>query len=118
MFLLPALRNARQLTRLVLMWLVLFIGVAVASPLVNPEGVQLVCTSKGNVKLIQTNAHGEETQNGLHCPICLPMAAVPVVSGQMPLPVGLTHALSFATQARKTPTLSLPWQARAPPSFS
>ena len=49
MFSLQSLRNAPHLTRLVLVWFALFVGVAVASPLVNPEGVQLVCTTAGSV---------------------------------------------------------------------
>ena len=121
MFSLQALRNAPHLTRLVLVWFVLFVGVAVASPLVNPEGVQLVCTTAGSVKLLQLDADGEEAQgshHGLHCPLCLPVAAPPVVSVSAPVHVGLSHALRPLEQARLASLIGLPWQARAPPSFS
>ncbi len=47
MLTLQPLRNAHHLTRLVLVWFALFIGLAVASPLVNPQGVQEVCTTAG-----------------------------------------------------------------------
>ena len=121
MFSLQSLRNAHCLTRLVLVWFALFVGVAVASPLVNPEGVQLVCTTAGSVKLLQLDADGEEAQSshqGLHCPLCLPVAAPPVVSVSAPVHVGLSHALRPLEQARLASLIGLPWQARAPPSFS
>jgi hypothetical protein len=121
MFNLQSLRNAPHLTRLVLVWFALFVGVAVASPLVNPEGVQLVCTTAGSVKLLQLDADGEEAQSshhGLHCPLCLPVAAPPVVSVSAPVHVGLSHALRPLEQARLASLIGLPWQARAPPTFS
>ncbi len=116
-----SLRNAHHLTRLVLVWFALFIGVAVASPLVNPEGVQLVCSTAGSVKLLQLDADGEEAQSshhGLHCPLCLPVAAPPAVSVSAPVHPGLSHALLASEQARLASLIGLPWQARAPPSFS
>lgn len=121
MFTLQYLRNTHHLTRLVLVWFVLFIGAAVASPLLNPEGVQVVCTTADSVKLVQLDAHGEEAQGshqGLHCPMCLPLAAPPVVSVSVPVHVGLSYALLPSEQARLASLIGLPWQARAPPSFS
>ena len=118
---LQTLRNAHHLTRLVLVWFALFIGVAVASPLVHAEGVQLVCTSAGTVKLVQLDADGEDAQSqhkGLHCPLCLPSAAPAQVSVQAPVHVGLSYALMPLEQARLASLIGLPWQARAPPSFS
>jgi hypothetical protein len=113
---LQSLRNAHHLTRLVLVWFALFVGVAVASPLVNPEGVQLVCTTAGSVKLLQLD--GEEaqgSQHGLHCPLCLPVAAPPVVDVPASVPAGLSYALLPKEQARLASLIGLPWQARAPP---
>jgi hypothetical protein len=49
MFSLQTLRNAHLLTRLVLVWFALFVGAAVASPLVKPEAVHLVCSAIGGV---------------------------------------------------------------------
>jgi hypothetical protein len=121
MFTLQSLRNAHRLTRLVLVWFALFVGVAVASPLVNPEGVQLVCTTAGSVKLVQLDADGEEAQSshhGLHCALCLPVAAPLVVSVSVSVHVGLSYALLPSEQARLASLIGLPWQARAPPSFS
>lgn len=115
-----ALRNAHSLTRLVLVCWALLLGVAVASPLVNPEGVQLVCTSAGVVKLVHLDADGQETQgnSNLHCPLCLPAFAPSAVWVQAQAHQGLSDALYPLEQARLASLTGLPWQARAPPFFS
>jgi hypothetical protein len=46
-----ALRSARTLARLVLVWFVLSLGVAVASPMVNPKAMELICSGSGSVKV-------------------------------------------------------------------
>ena len=118
---LQSLRNAHHLTRLVLVWLALFMGVAAASPMVNPEGVQKVCTTAGSVKLVQADAGGEDrsgSAHGLHCPLCLPMTAPPLSVAQVTDHVGLSFALHSTEQARLASLIGLPWQARAPPAFS
>ena len=115
------LRNAPLLTRFVLVWFALFIGVAVASPLVNPEGVQMVCTAKGSVKLVQPSADGDDASNkwlGVHCPLCLPVAAPPLASADTGVHVGLSFALNALPQARLAWLTGLPWQARAPPTLA
>jgi hypothetical protein len=43
------MRNAIQLTRLVLVWFALSVGVAIASPVVNPHSMDLVGTSSGSM---------------------------------------------------------------------
>ena len=121
MFLLQSLRNARHLTRLVLVWFVLFVGVAVASPLVHPEGVQMVCTSAGGVKVGQPDADSADALgggHGLHCPLCLPVAAPPLVAISLPGHAGLSFALLASEQALLASLTGLPWQARAPPVLS
>jgi hypothetical protein len=115
------LRSAQCLTRLVLVWFALFIGVAVASPLVQPEGIQLVCTSVGSVKLVPSHGDGQDVAgnvDGMHCPLCLPVAAPPPAATKALAQVGLTFALPFSEQALAALLARLPWQARAPPSFS
>ena len=115
------LRNAPLLARFVLVWFALFIGVAVASPLVNPEGLQRVCSATGSVKWVQPNADGDDASNskhGMHCPLCLPVAVPPVASAEAGFLVGLLFALHPLKQARPAGLTWQPWQARAPPTFS
>ena len=113
------LRQAASLTRLVLVWFALAIGVAVAAPLVHPQDLQLVCSAGGTVKLIAQDADsGQPT--GLHtldCPLCATLAAPPPVIAQ-------AHALAAATglaaelesSARTAALTSPPLPARGPPS--
>jgi hypothetical protein len=124
MFSLQSLRNAHHLTRFVLVWFALFLGVAVASPLVKPEAVHLVCSAIGGVKLVQADAAGSELLDGvafhtaLDCPACLPLIAPPVADLLAPLPTGsLSHVLQPLPAARLASLLGQPWQARAPPIF-
>jgi hypothetical protein len=123
MFSLQSLRNAHRLTRFVLVWFALFVGAAVASPLVKPEAVHLVCSAMGGVKLVQADAAGAEVdgvvaQTALDCPACLPLIAPPVADLLAPLPTGnLSHVLQPLPAARLASLLGQPWQARAPPIF-
>lgn len=123
MFCLQTLRNAQRLTRFVLVWFALFVAAAVASPLVKPEAVHLVCSAMGGVKLVQVDAAGADvdgvvSHTALDCPACLPLIAPPVADMLAPLPTGnLSHVLQPLPAARLASLLGQPWQARAPPSF-
>jgi hypothetical protein len=123
MFSLQSLRNAPSLTRLVLVWFALFVGVAVASPLVKPEASQLVCSALGGMKLVTADATGDDVgvpvaHTALDCPACLPLIAPPSADMLAQLPSGnLSHVLQPLPAARLASLLGQPWQARAPPVF-
>lgn len=113
------LRQAPWITRLVLVWFVLFIGVAVASPLVKPASGQMVCSAMGGMKMVQDADDGAPSSpQGLDCPLCMPVAA----PGPAALPVAHPGALAFALHPlapeRLSSLIGLPWQARAPPALS
>ena len=123
MFSLQSLRNAHRLTRFVLVWFALFVGAAVASPLIKPEAVHLVCSAIGGVKLVQVDAAGANVDaavahTALDCPACLPLIAPPAADVWASLPTGhLSHVLQPLPAARLASVLGQPWQARAPPFF-
>lgn len=112
------LRHARFLARLVLAWFVLSLGVAMASPLVQPQSMELVCASGGTMKLIVKNADGGDEQRGhtLDCPLCANLAAPAVAA---PAPAALVPELAHVLQPRLAaplvgrPAAALP--ARGPP---
>ncbi len=116
-----SLRNAHRLTRLVLVWFALFIGVAVASPLIKSNSTQLVCTAIGGMKLVQVDAEGGSdtaAHASLECPSCLPFTAPPPASSEDLLCAGsLTQVLRPKHLALLHNLLGQPWQARAPPFF-
>lgn len=113
------LRRAHWITRLVLVWFALFVGAAVASPLLRSEGQQMVCSGVGGMKLVQMDAAGDDGTPrplAMDCPLCMPVAAPAPGVWALPHPGDLGHALPPWASARQASLMGLPWQARAPPS--
>lgn len=117
-----SLRHFHTLGRLVLLWFVLSLGVAVASPLVYPQAMELVCSSAGAVKVIVQTDDGAQELGASHmdCPLCVltgapppaqPLAAVPPIQ-----PLG--HAVQSIPAARLAAATAAPLPARGPPAFS
>ena len=52
------LRHLRLLTCLVLAWFALSVGVAMASPLVQPQALQWVCSGTGEMKMLLSTDDG------------------------------------------------------------
>jgi len=73
------LRNAQLVARFVLVWFALSIGIAIASPMVKPEGLQLVCSGAGSLKVVVTGDSGAEpdASHTLECPLCASISALP-----------------------------------------
>ena len=57
---LQSLRNATLLARLVLVGWALVTGVAIASPLVKPDSLALVCSGTGVMQLLSSSDDGGE----------------------------------------------------------
>jgi hypothetical protein len=111
------LRQARFLARLVLAWFALALGVAMAAPVLHPQGFDVVCSASGAMKLLDHDTgSGPAQAHTLDCPLCLPMHAPPPVA--MPAvepPHALAHVLQ-PTMAQRIASLAraaLP--ARGPP---
>ena len=81
------LRHAAHLARFVLAWFVLSIGVAVASPMVAPQAMELICAGSGAIKLlVQTDDGAKELpSHAPDCPLCVQVATPP--------PAGLSVAV-------------------------
>ncbi|WP_048438486.1 hypothetical protein [Caenimonas sp. SL110] len=117
---LQSLRRASFLARLVLAWFVLSIGAAVASPVVKPVGMELVCSASGAIKLVATgdDSTTAASSHTLDCPLCLIAGAPPVAYGSaFSSQVNLAQPQSADTSSQfaKVAAASLP--ARGPPSF-
>lgn len=100
---LHTLRQTKTLARLVLAWFALFVVVAAAAPVVNPQASALVCSAQGDVKLVNLGGDGTVPASGhtLDCVLCLSVHAPPSAV----LPWG---AISFAG------TVCLPQMAQTP----
>lgn len=108
--------------RLVLLWFVLSLGVAVASPLVQPKSMELVCSSAGAFKVIvQTDDGAQELgATQMDCPLCVATGAPPPVAPLAEVPV--VQPLGLAVQpipaARLAAATAAPLPARGPPALS
>jgi hypothetical protein len=114
------LRNAFQLTRLVLVWFALSVGVAIASPVVNPHGMDLVCTSTGSMKLVvQGDDDVAASSHTLDCPLCASISAPPpVLNTSLTQPSPLAHALQPLAAAHIAAITAPPLPSRGPPALS
>ena len=108
--------------RWVLLWFVLSLGVAVASPLVNPQAMELVCSSAGSIKAVVHTEDGAQEMGASHmdCPLCVlsgaPPPAVAVPAFDLPLPLG--RVVQAIPAARLAAATAAPLPARGPPALS
>jgi len=115
-----SLRHAIQLTRLVLVWFALSVGVAIASPVVNPQAMDLVCTSAGSMKLVvQGDDDTVSAGHTLDCPLCASVSAPPpVFNTKLTPPSPLAHALQPLAAAHMAALTAPPLPSRGPPVLS
>jgi len=114
-----AFRQLRHLTRFVLVWFALSLGVAMASSLVAPKATELVCTSGGMLKLVAVDgtdsaapSHGQ-----LDCALCMPMALPPAPCAVPLLQISpLSHALQPVAAAHIASATAPPLPSRGPPA--
>jgi hypothetical protein len=118
----PAMRTLRHFTflsRLVLVWFVLSLGVAVASPIVKPQDILLVCTGSGAMKMLVQADDGsasEVSSNTMDCPLCAPMVAPPPIPYWAAEPAQpLAYALQAIPSAHIAARTAAPLPARGPP---
>ncbi len=117
------LRSLSLLARLILAWFVLTVGVAIASPIVHPQTMELVCTTGGAAKLVVLDDDGEQATTAVHhtldCPLCLQLSA-PAALDQAAVhhPEPLAHALQTAVAATIAAMVGAPLPPRGPPAFT
>ncbi len=115
-----SLRTLTFLPRLLLLWFVVSLGAAVASPMVRPQLIEMVCGGVQPVKLV---LHGEDGPQDLpaasmDCPLCTPAGAPPptVAALRLPAPLPLGHAVQPIPAARLAAATAAPLPARGPPA--
>lgn len=118
--LLQTLRRATSLARWVLLGFVLSLGVAIASPIVNPQTTQLICSAAGGMKLIVTSADGsaEVSSQSMDCPLCVSIIAPPpVLKWSFEPAQPLSYALQSIPAAVIAKRIAAPLPARGPPNL-
>ena len=114
------LRRARFLARLVLAWFALSLGVAIASPIVKPGGVEVICSASGSMKLLVKgdSGGGQSSTHTLDCPLCASIAAPPpALRLDLEFVPVLGHAVQPVPSARIAALTAAPLPARGPPTL-
>jgi hypothetical protein len=113
------LRHAIQLTRLVLVWFALSVGVAIASPLVNTQGMDVVCTGTGSMKLVvQGNDDSAVSAKTMDCPVCMSIIAPPPeFNTTLTQPSPLAHVMQPLAAAHIAALTAPPLPSRGPPAL-
>ena len=123
MTLLHTLRNTPWLAKLALLWYALTLGVAVASPAVNPQTELVICTGAGMLKVVQAadgtvSTAASDTGAALFCPLCMVGGAPsPFVPDAIAPTQPLSHVLKSIPAAIIAALTAAPPPARAPPSL-
>lgn len=114
-----SLRQTNHFIRLVLVWFALSVGVAVASPIINPHGMDLVCTSVGSVKLVDSSDDASATLgHTLDCPLCAIVGAPPpVFNTSLTQPSPLAHAMQPLVAAHIVAMTAPALPSRGPPEL-
>jgi hypothetical protein len=113
------LRHARFLARLVLAWFALAIGVAIASPIVKPQGAQLICSGGGMTLQLPAGDDGTApVAHTLDCPLCAAVAPPPPMAEAVPVVQPLGHVVQAIPAAIHAARIASPPPARGPPSLS
>lgn len=116
-----ALRHTRNLARLVLAWFVLSLGVAIASPVIHPQAMELVCSAAGAIKVVVQTDDGARELGASHldCPMCVLTGAPPPAAQAIDLPgiLPLGRAVQPIPAARLAAATATPLPARGPPAL-
>jgi len=114
-----SLRNAIQITRLVLVWFALSVGVAIASPVLNSKGMDMVCTGTGMMKLVvQGDDYSAASAKTMDCPLCTSIIAPPPeFNTTLTQPTPLAHAVQPITAAHIAAITAPPLPSRGPPAL-
>jgi len=111
----------RFLARLVLVWFALFIGAALASPILNPTETQLVCSSAGGMQMVVSGEEGVDAKvtTSMNCPLCAPVV-LPVDSCSVVLEKArpLAHLLHPVAATLIASLTAPPLPSRGPPLIS
>jgi hypothetical protein len=112
-------RNAIQITRLVLVWFALSVGVAIASPVLNPKGMDMVCTGTGMMKLVvQGDDDSVVSAKSMDCPLCMSISAPPPqFNTTLTQPSPLAHAVQPIAAAHIAAITAPPLPSRGPPAL-
>lgn len=120
MNLLHYLRNTPWLASLALLWFAVTLGVAAASPLLQPQNEAVICTGVGMLKVVLAD-DGTVTPSGVDeavfCPLCMVGGAAPPAElGTVRTPLAPQYVFPGMPAPRVLVLTASPPPLRGPPS--
>lgn len=111
-------KQQRTLVRWMLLWFALSLGVAVASPAVNPQALTLVCSAAGSVQLrpVGDADTPQVMSHTLDCVLCMVAGAPPQTEWLLPTPLALAHVQRSVPGQRPAGRITGAAEARGPPA--
>jgi hypothetical protein len=116
-----SLCHVQLIARFVLVWFALSVGVAIASPIVKPQAMELICSGSGVMKLLLKSDDGSEVValHTLDCSLCATgYAPPPIVHWRVEPVQALAHVLQSIPAAQIAALTAAPPPGRGPPAFS
>jgi hypothetical protein len=114
------LRNSKFIAKLVLVWFALFLGSAIASTVIKPENLQMVCATGGVMKMVNTSSDDGKVDvtASMDCPLCATVTAPPPpLSIHFEKLSPLAHALQPVVAAHIASVTAPPLPSRGPPAL-
>ncbi len=111
---------ARLCARWVMLWFALSLVAAMASPIVHPQAMELVCSTGGVMKLVVKSDDGAQPMAGhtMDCAMCLTVAPPPPMAARVAEPPQpLAHVMQPIAAAHIASLTAAPLPARGPPTF-
>lgn len=113
--------SVRRLTVLVLAWFLLSLAASIASPIVSPKRMELLCGEGTGARMVVIDDDGDAVPMGDHsldCPLCLVSNAPPAVYGLLVAPAKPEfHYLRRRTTAlHVVASVGAPLPPRGPPA--
>lgn len=123
------LRSSFWLSRLVLAWFALTLGVSIAAPFVHPQSLELVCSTSGEAKWVRVGVDADTdadqdaagaSHHHIDCGLCLSVSApLPLALLRLSLSQqSLSYALRPVPAAHIASATRAPLPARGPPHLS
>jgi hypothetical protein len=112
------LRTSKLIARLVLVWFALFMGSAIASSVIKPGSMQMVCSAGGGMKMVDTSGDegGIRATAIMDCPLCASVTAPPpALTVHFEKLTALAHALHPIAAAHIASATAPPLPSRGPP---
>lgn len=105
------------LIRWVLLVFLLSLGVAIASPVIQPQSLDVVCASAGGMRLVvqDDDGAGEPTGLRMDCPLCALAAPPPAEQVALSLPRPMAGTARSIPSVRIGTATTAPLPARGPP---